>query len=119
MDNKNLFIVELVTRLGFEFIKKKSPTWVAKFIFSGPIGYLLSQIVNKYMEMLIQEGILLIDLGLMARRVGLDEEKYKKFIEKTYLKLKKGNLSEDEKEKIRQDYRDTLSDFAIIGVRKS
>lgn len=111
----NLFIVKFVTELGFAVLKRKASSWVGSYILGGPIGFVLSYFAEKYLGLLVQEGILQIDLGLYAAKVGMERDEYKKFAEKAYEKASKKVYSEDEKQKIREEYLAALRNFGSVG----
>lgn len=111
----NLFIVKFVTELGFAVMRRKASSWLGAYILGGPVGFVLSFFAEKYLGLLIEEGILQIDLGLYAAKVGMEKEDYREFAEKAYKKASKKVYSEDEKQKIREEYLAALRKFGAVG----
>jgi hypothetical protein len=112
---KNLFVVKLAVRLGFEFLKKSAPSWVGSFLLGGPLGMVLTVFAEWFLGMLINEGVLAVDFGLISANVAIELDEYKAFAKEAYEKSTKKVYSEEEKHKIRDEYLDALRKFASIG----
>lgn len=96
-------------------MRKKAPSFLSKFVFSGPIGFILSFFAEKYITFLVKNGVMAIDFGVYAAEVGMEHKEYKAFAEKAYKKAKAKVYTEDEKQKIREDYLAALRKFGTIG----
>lgn len=112
---KDLFVVELAVKLGFELLKKQLPSWIGKTILGGPIGFILTHFAQKFLGMLVEQGILLVDFGIISAKVAMENEEYAKFAKEAYDRAKKRVYSEEEKQSIREEYLKALSKFGTIG----
>lgn len=101
--NKDLFSV----RLGVALL-------LAKFgvpsIATNPLSFFIRGIVG----VLIEEGIFLIDISIDSLKEGRSLKNFEVLATQAYLKASAKVYTEDEKEKIRQQYLKIISDFVII-----
>ena len=97
------------------FLKKSAAKWVGSFIFGGPIGFVISYFAEKFLGMLVETGILVIDFGIMSAKVAMERDEYADFAGKAYEKALKKVYSESEKEEIRQEYLAALRKFGTVG----
>ena len=101
--NKDLFTV----RLGVSLLLTKFG--VPSFI-QGTIGVFIRGVIG----VLIEEGIFLIDISLDSLKEGRKLKNFELLATQAYLKASAKVYTEDEKEKIRQEYLTIISDFVVV-----
>ena len=101
--NKDLFSV----RLGVSLLVGRFG--ISSF-FSSPLEKILCGIIGVLME----EGIFLIDISIDSLKEGRELKNFEVLATKAYLKASEKVYDENEKEKIRQEYLNIISDFVII-----
>jgi hypothetical protein len=110
---RNLFFVKFAVKQGLLLLAKQAPK--LSFLFSGPIGWIIGYFSEKFLYFLVDQGILVINIALMHRRVELEESDYRKAIYDAYVGTKGKVISLDEKKKLRQAVIDTTRKFVNTG----
>lgn len=107
-----LFVVSLAVDLVFKELAKRSA-----LIFSGPVGWILSKFAERLLGHMITEGILYLDLAMMARRVDREELDYRKAILEAYEKTKGKAVSDEEKARLRKLVIDATRAFVRVRAQ--
>lgn len=90
-----------VVRLGAKAI-------LLKFGIVGKWAQVLEYPLRLITGFLMETGVYQIDMTLDSIKLYLTKEEARKLLAKTYVQAKKPNMSPEEKEKIRNDYRKAL-----------
>lgn len=103
--NRSMFTVQLgsallLAKLGVVGAWAAIPRW----ILAGVLG------------MFIEEGVLLIDLALDSMREGAKLEEFKKIAGPLYEKASSGKKTEEEKQKIREEYEAIIRKIGPVGT---
>jgi len=101
---KNSFVVQLGVGL-----------WLASFGITGVWADFLAYPLSWFIGSLVDKGIYKIDITLNAIRTGDQMDKYKELAKKAHDKAVARVYTEEEKRAIRQQYLDTIRDFARFG----
>lgn len=109
---RELFIVQLAVRVTFKSLAKHS-----KFLFTGPIGWVLSELAQRLLGYMVAQGILLIDLYRMSRSVDIEEKDYRNAIYKAYVASKGKVLTDEEKKALRHAVIDATRKFVRVRAQ--
>lgn len=107
-----LFVVKYAVGLAFRLLAKKS-----RFLFTGPIGWVLSTFAEMFLGFAIAQKILFIDLRRMSQQVNLEEKEYIDAIKKAYFEANKEALTDEEKDRLRQLVIDATRRFVRVRTR--
>ncbi len=113
----NLFLVNFAVELGLKALALSLPK--LSFLFSGFFGSVITHFAVKYLNFMVERGILLIDLGKYAIEVGLEQKEYREMIEKAYKNAIAKVYTEEEKGAIRKQYLDAIRKFVHVGGVRS
>lgn len=113
---KDLFIVKLGVKLGIEALKKSAPSWVSRFVLSGPLGFVIMFFGEKFLGLLVERAIIQIDIGINGIKEAMSLEEYRAFAKEAYERTTAKVYTEEEKQVIRKQYLDALSRFGAFGV---
>ena len=106
------FLIRLITK---EVIKK-APGKLGAIIRFGPFGFIATFVLTTGFLFLVKKGKLLAGL----RKIDIDAEKQlKKWVAFSEIFSKEdlgGEISDDEKQKIRQDFQNNLSDLVSFDT---
>lgn len=105
--NRDLFTV----RLGVSLL-------LGKFGISGVAAQFIGFFVRGFVGLLIEDGTFLIDVALDAYREGQKLEEFKKEAKEAYEKATAKIYTEDEKQKIREEYLRIISKIGVVGDSK-
>lgn len=111
----NFFVANLAVKVGFAFMKQKVGAKIGAILFGGPIGLVLGFFLEKFLNQLLNAGIIKLDIVIEKARGFMSREDYKKFVRGAYEKASAKVYDEDTKKKIRQDYLIALRGFAPIA----
>lgn len=111
---RNLFLVKFAVKTGLRLLATKIP--MLKWAFTGPIGFILGFIFEKFIYFLVDYGILFLDIAIMNKRVELQEKDYKKAIYDAYIGSKKKVLTEEQKKQLRQAVIDATRKFVRVKL---
>ncbi len=109
----SLFLVHFAVGLGLKALAAAYPA--VGWLFTGILGNVWEYFGSRFLGFLVQRGILVIDLGASAIKIGLEEKDYKAAIEKAYKNAIARVYTEEEKVAIRKQYLDALRPFASVG----
>lgn len=101
--HKDLFSV----RLGVSLL-------LSKFGIPSFLTRPLDNLIRGLVGVLMEEGIFLIDISLDSLKEGRKLRNFEKLATQAYLKASEKVHTEDEKDKIRQEYIRIISDFVIL-----
>lgn len=114
---RNLFLVKFAVKQGLMLLAKKLPFMALKI--SSPLMWIVGLFAEKFLYLLVDAGILILDIALMEKRVNLEEKDYKKAIYDAYVGAKKKVLTEEQKKELRQNVIDATRKFVRVKVRTS
>lgn len=78
------------------------------------MGWILTYFAEKFLGFMVDQGILLIDLGIIGAQVAMQKEEYEEFAKEAYARASRKVYNEREKQKIRKQYLDALSKFGTM-----
>lgn len=107
-----LFVVKYAVALAFRMLAEKS-----KFLFTGPIGWVLSTFAERFLGFAISQGILFIDLRRLAQQVDIEEKEYVDVIKQAYFQAEPEALTDEEKNHLRQLVIDATRKFVRVRTR--
>lgn len=81
----------------------------------GPLASIIEFFGAWFIGDLADRGILLVDLTLDSIKIAMSEKQWKDAAKKAYDKATAKVYTEDEKQKIREQYLDALRGFARVG----
>lgn len=113
---RNLFFVKFAVKSGLSLLVKLFPKFA--FAFTGPLGWIIGFFAEKFIYLLVDYGILALDLSLMEKNINLEESDYKKAIYEAYIGSKKKILTEDQKRELRNAVIETTRKFVRVKLRK-
>lgn len=89
--------------------------WLASWGITGIWADFFSYPLSWFVGSLIDKGIFVIDLTVNAIKTGMQLEKFKELAKKAHEKATARVYTEEEKRAIRQQYLETIRDFARFG----
>lgn len=89
--------------------------WLAQIGIAGWPADVIAFFGTRFLGSLLDRGILAIDLTLDSIKIALSEKEWKVAAQKAYDKATARVYTEDEKQKIREQYLDALRGFARVG----
>lgn len=104
--SKDLFLARLGTSL-----------LLSKFGIVGPWADFIGLPIRAVIGILIDEGIYVIDVTLDSIKAAMSIDEFKDRAKAEYDKAKRKDLTDAEKQKIRQEYLDTLDRFTRLRVQ--
>jgi len=104
--SKDLFLARLGTSL-----------LLSKFGIAGPWADFIGLPIRAVIGILIDEGIYVIDVTLDSIKAAMSIDEFKDRAKAEYDKAKRKDLTDAEKQKIRQEYLDTLDRFTRLRVQ--
>lgn len=113
--NDKLFVVHFAIEMGLKALAKHfAGSWIAGLI-GGPLGFVIGYFAEKYLNFMVTQGILAIDLTAQSWKVAFEASEYREAALKAYQKATARVYTEEEKVAIRQQYLKILRDFAAVG----
>lgn len=106
----DFYAVKLAVKAGFHLIIKKVPA--LSFLFAGPIGVVLGILFGQVLNVLVELGIVAIDVFMIAKKVKLQEKDFVEVLGKALKTIDKKVYSEEEKQKYRNEIGAVFERFA-------
>lgn len=85
---------------------------------AGPIGIFLGLLLRGVLGLFVEKGIFLIDISLDSLREGQKLKEFEKAAKADYEKATAKIYDESEKEKIRQQYLESIRRITFVGRPK-
>lgn len=115
-----IFIVKILTTKNKDLlvVRLGAALTLKQWGLVGPLATVPSFIMRSFMGAAMEAGIFQVDLLLDAYREGEKLEEFKIEARKAYAEATKRIYSEEEKQKIREQYRKIIEGIAPVGKPK-
>jgi len=101
--------------MGFDAIKAANPASRWLISLAEPI---LSFAIEGFLGMLVEKGVLVIDLTMDGIRQGRTKDEWVKDMDKYYSSAMARVYTEEEKNEIRKAYLTALGKYGTVGVQQ-
>lgn len=88
---------------------------IASLGLGGPIGAFAAFLAEKFLTVLLDRGLIILDISMDGWSEARKDPKWRDAAEKAYKKASSRVYTEEEKNAIRKEYMAALSNYATFG----